>query len=1058
MAHVPKDFEGWSYSQNVIPLSSDDEATGSGASAAASPTKRHALPARLQPTRLTRRAKKKTSFRDDPSNIVLRRAKDDVELKIGDCFLYNGTFIFGKHLIKDAENGFDDNGKSNNNDDDDGGLDPLEYAIGMIKKISLHTNHYVEVLAIRLCSKTDLEEIDPHSRVIPQDKHELFLTPLQFDIQLKHVIKNVYVLSRAKYEQQKLKVKSTASKDVYLCQRACDTHYSSEISEVFDFDEILETLFENETRFAQALKTAVFAPMSLPATPTKLKQQVAAGGATSKSNTPTPRRGRPPKSATLSPVKASPSRKASLAKIAAKEKSSLKTKSNAGKKKYVLSLDSDSGEDDQVTNDDEEQPGTSRVSDSGSDDVYVDAKGEDSDVLVLEELDSSFESSSSSDASFELISDNDDFEASAKNLRNSRARRTYRKPKQTSPRKKRKTATTAKKTVSKQKKSIIETTPKIPTRVIELDDEPSDYEIESKPEVKSTAKANSKTGAATAASVAAVAARRKERKTKPKTEVNQIMFKNAKEQFHTSTLLASLPCREEEFAQLYLTLESLINQEMGSCIYISGTPGTGKTATVRKVINELLTRLKHTNRAKELEKEVAENKKKEKRKASRFNGKSKKNSPVGNSKSKSKLKSKNTKNAILVDDSDDSSVVSVVESPEAQLNEMRNKAQEVKSYEYINNFEYVEINGLKLISPSACYELLWEKIGGQRVSANSAKNLIENYLAENESGQEQKDRFPLIILMDEIDQIITKNQSIMYNFFNWPTYNNSKFIVIAIANTMDLPERVLTNKISSRLGLSRLLFPGYTHDQLAKIIETRLESMNKTNQNLGKVLKFEKSAIEFASRKVASVSGDARRGLSICRRAVEIAELEYMNNIKNNNNNNKKTTTISNNNDEDNNVYYVKINHIIKAIQETTNSPIAMYVMNLTLVSKIFLVSILRRQKFTGLLENEINDLAEEMKRIINMNFLNSSNANFKSTLVGDANIFDSFYKNVCSNRGSSNQLMGMTFMVNQLVEAGLITQEDNKANHSKLVKLCLPEDEIYNALRKEKIFQKILG
>lgn len=37
-------------------------------------------------------------------------------------------------------------------------------------------------------------------------------------------------------------------------------------------------------------------------------------------------------------------------------------------------------------------------------------------------------------------------------------------------------------------------------------------------------------------------------------------------------------------------------------------------------------------------------------------------------------------------------------------------------------------------------------------------------------------------------------------------------------------------------------------------------------------------AIGFASRKVASVSGDARRALTICRRAVELAERQYLEN------------------------------------------------------------------------------------------------------------------------------------------------------------------------------------
>ena len=52
------------------------------------------------------------------------------------------------------------------------------------------------------------------------------------------------------------------------------------------------------------------------------------------------------------------------------------------------------------------------------------------------------------------------------------------------------------------------------------------------------------------------------------------------------------------------------------------------------------------------------------------------------------------------------------------------------------------------------------------------------------------------------------------------------------------------------------------------IIQSRLEGV-------GPVI-VEADAVQFASRKVAAVSGDARRALDICRRAVEIAEQETL--------------------------------------------------------------------------------------------------------------------------------------------------------------------------------------
>lgn len=56
--------------------------------------------------------------------------------------------------------------------------------------------------------------------------------------------------------------------------------------------------------------------------------------------------------------------------------------------------------------------------------------------------------------------------------------------------------------------------------------------------------------------------------------------------------------------------------------------------------------------------------------------------------------------------------------------------------------------------------------------------------------------------MDELDQLVTPKQDVVYNFFNWPTMAGSKLVVIAVANTMDLPERVMTGRVRSRLGPS----------------------------------------------------------------------------------------------------------------------------------------------------------------------------------------------------------------------------------------------------------------
>lgn len=72
----------------------------------------------------------------------------------------------------------------------------------------------------------------------------------------------------------------------------------------------------------------------------------------------------------------------------------------------------------------------------------------------------------------------------------------------------------------------------------------------------------------------------------------------------------------------------------------------------------------------------------------------------------------------------------------------------------------------------------------------------------------------------------TKRQDVIYNLLDWPTKASARLVVITIANTMDLPERVLMGRITSRLGLTRVTFQPYSHAQLQEIVVTRLQDVD----------------------------------------------------------------------------------------------------------------------------------------------------------------------------------------------------------------------------------------
>ena len=117
-----------------------------------------------------------------------------------------------------------------------------------------------------------------------------------------------------------------------------------------------------------------------------------------------------------------------------------------------------------------------------------------------------------------------------------------------------------------------------------------------------------------------------------------------------------------------------------------------------------------------------------------------------------------------------------------------------------------------------------------------------------------------VVLIDELDALLTQKQTLLYNLFDWPCHQNSRLLIIAIANTMDLPER-MQSKISSRIGNNRLVYEPYNLHQIKDILDSRIGQIDNI---------FDKRSLDFVARKVSMYSGDIRRSLQITKRAVEL--------------------------------------------------------------------------------------------------------------------------------------------------------------------------------------------
>ncbi|KAG8197381.1 hypothetical protein JTE90_013504 [Oedothorax gibbosus] len=323
-----------------------------------------------------------------------------------------------------------------------------------------------------------------------------------------------------------------------------------------------------------------------------------------------------------------------------------------------------------------------------------------------------------------------------------------------------------------------------------------------------------------------------DRKTPLKVAEN--LLEESRLRLHVAAVPKSLPCRAEEYSDIYTFVKGCLNAHTGGCMYISGVPGTGKTATVHEVVRNL-----------ECEKENGD----------------------------------------------------------------------------IPLFTFVEVNGMWMTDPYQCYVQIFKSLTGKTIASQQAANLLEKRFTESGPKKES-----VILLVDELDRLWTRKQTVMYNIFDWPSKKHSKLIVLAIANTMDLPERLMMNRISSRLGLTRKTFQPYTFRQLQEIIMSRIQELQV----------FDPDAVQFVARKVAAVSGDARRALDICRHATEVAEASTQSTPK------KKRKIL------------VTMEHVDVAIQQMFSSPVIAAIKSSSKVAKLFLQGMLWEFTRTGLEETTL--------------------------------------------------------------------------------------------------------
>lgn len=272
-----------------------------------------------------------------------------------------------------------------------------------------------------------------------------------------------------------------------------------------------------------------------------------------------------------------------------------------------------------------------------------------------------------------------------------------------------------------------------------------------------------------------------------------------------------------------------------------------------------------------------------------------------------------------------------------------------------------------------------------------------------------------------------------------------------------------------------------------QIIQSRLSSVPATL--------VDPDAIQFASRKVAAVSGDARRAFDICRRAVEIAESEAAEFQQHNplldtpSKPRNKRPPHSPENPIPNPPTgaakqggppppkpkgKVTIATVKQAIAEATSSPLQQHLKSLPLAAKLFLAALLARARRTGIGECALGDVLDEALRLARPATENPHIAQFLLTSESPYALVSTFsaskksgggdpvngandhYDNAPPLRAPKNfpvpRVLGMAHAAAELASAGVLIVEATTGRRGgergAKVRLLVGEEEVRGAFR----------
>ncbi|KAK6197322.1 cell cycle control protein [Scheffersomyces amazonensis] len=247
----------------------------------------------------------------------------------------------------------------------------------------------------------------------------------------------------------------------------------------------------------------------------------------------------------------------------------------------------------------------------------------------------------------------------------------------------------------------------------------------------------------------------------------------------------------------------------------------------------------------------------------------------------------------------------------------------------------IKINCMAINNPEHIYHEIYSQIVDQLSITFIKKKSYEEFQQLMNNCQYDS----IVVVLDELDSLVTKNQHVLFELFSNASPQNSnnmntKLILVGISNALDLTDKFLPRLKRNGYNPFTLQFLPYTSEQIKSVIIYKLKSLSTTTTITDDSIPlFNSSSIQLCCKKSASISGDLRKSFDICYKSIELVEQSII-----------KAGELDINNLTINNCPKVLISHIAKVCSSSFGDNSNTKVINLNLLQKAVLCCLFNYQ------------------------------------------------------------------------------------------------------------------